>query len=182
VISRWRPVATILVCLAGMGMAAFLTYGHYFDQAVISNACVLGSHHGFIDCGKVTTSSQSMIFGLPVALYGLVYFVVMTALCLPLAWRSESMWVARGRLALAVAGMGFVLYLVSVEFLQLHTLCLECTSVHVLQFALFLLVVTGWYDTGYAQQQYDEGDHDESVASPAGSKAAASRHSPAVSR
>lgn len=148
-----RPLATTLVCLAGLGLAAFLTYGHYFDQGAISNSCPLGQSGGAIDCGAVTTSPESMIFGLPVALYGLVYFVVMLALCLPQAWRSASVWVARARLVLAVVGIGFVVYLVGVELLSVHHICIYCTGVHVLQFALFLLVATGWYETGWARAQ-----------------------------
>lgn len=148
--TRWRPILTTLVCLAGIGMAGFLTWAHYFDQAAINNSCPLSAAGGVVNCGAVTTSPESVIFGIPVALYGLVYMVVMLALCLPATWRSPSALVARGRLVLAVAGMGFVLYLVAVELLELHLICLECTSVHVLQFILFILVITGWEDTGYA--------------------------------
>lgn len=154
--TRWRPVATTVLCLLGLGLAAFLTYGHYFDQAVITSTCPAAGTSTVIDCGAVTTSPESIIFGLPVALYGLVYFVVMLAMCVPAAWRSPSMWLARARLGLNVAGIGFVVYLVSVELLQVHHICIYCTGVHVVQFALFLLVVTGWYDTGYAQLAYEE--------------------------
>ncbi|MGO9558101.1 MAG: vitamin K epoxide reductase family protein [Acidimicrobiales bacterium] len=153
--TRWRPIATTVVCVVGLALAGYLTWGHYFDQASISNSCPLAGTGSLIDCGAVTTSAQSMILGLPVALYGLVYFVVMTAMCLPVAWRSPSMWLARARVAMNVAGMGFVIYLVSVEFLVVHHICIYCTGVHIMQFALFLLVVTGWYDTGYAQLGYE---------------------------
>jgi hypothetical protein len=56
--------------------------------------------------------------------------------------------------------MGFVLYLVGVEFLVVHHMCIYCTGVHILQFALFLLVTTGWYDTGYVALR-DGGYDDE---------------------
>ncbi len=145
----------MLLCLAGLGLAAFLTYGHYFDQAAISSTCPLGGHSSLVDCGLVTTSPESVIFGVPVALYGLGFFVVMLGLNLPRAWRATSPLIAKGRLALSVVGMGFVLYLVGVEFLELHHICLYCTFVHVLQFVLFLVIVTGWYDTGYAVARYE---------------------------
>ncbi|MHB8244593.1 MAG: vitamin K epoxide reductase family protein [Acidimicrobiales bacterium] len=152
--TRWRPFATTVVCLLGLGLAGFLTWGHYFDQHAISHSCPLSQTSSIINCGAVTTSPQSVIFGIPVALYGLMFFVVMLAICLPVAWRSPSLWLARARVALNVVGMGFVLYLIGVEFLELHYICIYCTGVHILQFALFLLVITGWYDTGYAQRQY----------------------------
>jgi uncharacterized membrane protein len=159
--TRWRPIATTVICLLGLALAAFLTWGHYFDQSAISTSCPLGSNSGgLINCGAVTASPESIIFGIPVALYGLLYFVAMTTMCLPAAWRSTSRLLARARVAMNVVGIGFVLYLVSVEFLEVHHICLYCTGVHVLQFALFLLVVTGWYDTGYAQQQLALGGAD----------------------
>lgn len=152
--TRWRPLAATLVCVAGLGLAAFLTWGHYFDQAAITKSCGAVEVSSVINCGAVTTSAESVIFGLPVALYGLVYFVVMLGLCVPRAWRSPSRLVALGRVAASVVGMGFVLYLVAVEFLVVHHVCIYCTGVHLLEFALFLLVVTGWYDTGYAAGLY----------------------------
>lgn len=166
--TRWRPIASTVVCLVGLGLAAFLTYGHYFDQAAISQSCkTLDGGSGFVNCGLVTTSPQSMIFGIPVALYGLVFFVVMLGLCLPVAWRSRSALLAWGRLALNVVGIGFVLYLVGVEFLQLHHLCVYCSCVHLLQFVLFLIVATGWYDTGYAWAGHE--DEEEARAGAKGS-------------
>ena len=163
--TRWRPIATSVICLAGIGLAAFLTWGHYFDQAAITNSCPGRGLGGgsFIDCGAVTTSPESVILGIPVALYGLGYFVVMLALCLPRAWRSPLALVARGRVVLSAVGMAFVLYLVSVEFLQVDRLCLYCTGVHLLQFILFMLVLTGLYDTGYAHAVTldPEGDDDD---------------------
>lgn len=159
--TRWRPLATTLLSLVGLALAAFLTWGHYFDQHAITSTCPLGTSSGVVDCGAVTTSPESVILGLPVALYGLVYMVVMLLASLPAAWRSPSLWLARGRVALAVAGMGFVLYLVAVEFLVVHHICLYCTGVHVVEFALFLLVVTGWYDTGWAALAYGEPEEAE---------------------
>ena len=165
--TRWRPMATTLVCLAGLGLAAFLTWGHYFDQAAITKSCSAVEVSSVINCGAVTTSAESVIFGLPVALYGLVYFLVMLGLCLPRAWRSRSRLVAFARLAASVVGMGFVLYLVAVEFLIVHHICIYCTGVHLLEFALFLLVVTGWYDTGYAAEL--AGDYDDELEGGYGS-------------
>ena len=154
--SRWRPIATTIIAVLGLGVSGYLTWGHYFDQASINNPCPLGKTTTAICCGCVTTSAQSMIFGLPVALYGLLYFVAMIAICLPVAWRSPSMWIARLRLVGAVAGMGMVLYLISMEAFVIHHVCIYCSVVHLLQFVLFLLIVTGWQDTGWAASYWDD--------------------------
>ena len=144
----WRPLATGAISLAGIGISIYLLIVHYQPKVLVCGTV------GIVNCEKVLTSPQSVIFGIPVPIFGLVFFVGMAALSLPAAWRSESVWIARVRLAAVVVGMGMVIYLISQEALTLHAICLWCTSVHVLTFALFLIVITGWEDTGYAQSAY----------------------------
>ncbi|HZD65488.1 MAG TPA: vitamin K epoxide reductase family protein [Acidimicrobiales bacterium] len=129
------------VALLGAAVAAYLTIAHLTTPAVL--AC---SDTGAIDCARVTTSPQSVIAGVPVAILGLAYFVAMAGLNLPGAWSARGRlgaWAARLRLAGAVAGMGFVVYLVSAEVLVIGAICIYCTIVHVLAFTLFVLVVSG---------------------------------------
>ncbi len=134
----WLPVASVPLSLAGVGVSTYLTLAHY------TTASILACHGtGLVDCAAVTTSPQSMVFGIPVAVLGLGWFVAMSVLSLPAAWRSSWAWVAPARLALVVGGMGFVLYLVYAELLVLHHICLWCTSVHALTFVLFMLVAVG---------------------------------------
>jgi uncharacterized membrane protein len=128
--------ATLAVCVLGLLDAAYLTFEHYSSSTTL--AC---SDSGAINCLKVTTSSYSKIFGVPVALLGLIFFVAMTALCLPIAWRSTSRTVRRVRLAAATVGMISVIYLVWIELFKVDAICLWCTGVHVLTFVLFALVV-----------------------------------------
>lgn len=135
---RVRPVASGLLALVGLGLSTYLTLTHYFAKAV-PLAC---SATGAIDCEKVTTSPQSVVLGIPVAVLGLAFFVVMAALCSPWAWASDRRQVAVARLVLATAGMAFVLYLVSMELFVIGAICLYCTGVHLTTFLLFALVVT----------------------------------------
>jgi uncharacterized membrane protein len=130
-------VATVL-CLFGLAVATYLTLTHFDSSVPLS--CPAGG--GFVNCAKVTTSPQSEIFGIPVAVLGLVYFLPMLALNVPAAWRSVDRRVHLARLALAVVGIGMVLYLVSAELFVIGNLCLWCTSVHVVTFLLFVVVVT----------------------------------------
>ncbi len=95
---RWQPVATLLLCVFGLGVSVYLTITHFDKVALVC------SDSGTINCAKVTTSPQSVIFGIPVAMLGLAYFVPMLALCLPAAWRAADRRVHLARLALAVVG------------------------------------------------------------------------------
>jgi len=155
--SRWRPITTTVISSLGLAIATYLTYVHYSSApGKFNTVCPLGSGHGVIDCAKVTSSAESMIFGVPVALYGAIFFVFMVAINLPVSWRSTSMWLARLRVAAAIAGMGMVLYLISMEAFVIHAICIWCSAVHLLQFVLFLLVVTGWQETGWVAGSAEE--------------------------
>jgi uncharacterized membrane protein len=144
-VPRWLPRVATVVALLGLGIATYLTIVHYAAGAV-PLACPAT---GGINCEKVTTSPQSMIFGVPVALYGAVWFLLMVAANVRPAWRSERWWIVLGRLGLAVGGIGFVVYLIYAELFLINAICLECTSVHVLTFTLFVLVLGGTARLGW---------------------------------
>src|SRR5690348_634439 len=123
---RWAAPLGLLLSLIGLGVAIYLTIAHY-DTAV-SLAC---SSHGAINCEKVTSSAQSEVFGIPVAVLGLAYFAVMIPFQLPAAWRSGYPPLRYGRLAYCVSGIGFVCYLIYAEAILIKAVCLWCTAVHI---------------------------------------------------
>ena len=131
-------VAAPLLCLAGLGVSAYLTIAHYSAKVVL--AC---PETGIVNCAKVTESPQSAILGVPVALLGLLYFAVIGPLHLPAAWRSDSSLLRRARVGAAVAGILMVLYLVYTELFTLDALCLWCTAVHGITFLLFVVTLVG---------------------------------------
>jgi uncharacterized membrane protein len=120
--------------LVGLGVAVYLTIAHYDTSVTL--AC---SSNGAVNCEKVTTSAQSEVFGIPVALLGLAYFVAMIPLQLPAAWRSGDPLVRFGRVAYCVAGIGFVCYLIYAEAMLIKAICLWCTAVHVVTFLIFVV-------------------------------------------
>ena len=133
--TRWRPIAAVVLSIGGLGVSTYLTVAHFSH---VKLAC---SDTGLVNCEKVTTSAQSIFLGVPVALWGLLFFVAMVAVNLPVAWRSNDRRIHALRLAMTVVGMCFVLYLVSAELLIIKNICLWCTSVHAITFLLFVLVV-----------------------------------------
>jgi uncharacterized membrane protein len=137
------PFTVWLLSLFALGVSIYLTIAH-FDTSV-TLAC---SDKGIVNCAKVTTSSQSMVFGIfPVAVLGLAFYVFMAAINSPLGWRWNRREVKWLRLGSVIIGMGFVLYLVYAELIQIGNICLWCTSVHVATFLIFALLVyeaTSW--------------------------------------
>jgi len=131
---RWTALA---LSLAGLGVSIYLTIAHYTSTSIL--AC---SSKGYVDCAKVTTSSQSVVFGVfPVAVLGLAFYVFMVAANSPWGWRMRIPLVWWARIGSAVVGIGFVLYLLYAEIIQIGNICLWCTSVHAITFLLFVLLV-----------------------------------------
>jgi uncharacterized membrane protein len=134
--TRWAPLSSTALCLSGLAASTYLTVEHFSSSP--SYACPVSAT---INCIKVTTSSYSELLGIPVAVLGLLFFLGMTPLCLPVAWRSANPWPARLRLAGSSLGVVFVVYLVWAELFRIDAICLWCTGVHAVTLALFAVVV-----------------------------------------
>ncbi|MBO0776021.1 MAG: vitamin K epoxide reductase family protein [Actinobacteria bacterium] len=133
----WFRWTTLALSLIGLGVSIYLTYTHLTESAVA--AC---PDTGAINCTKVTTSPQSMVFGIfPVAELGLAFYVFMVAVTSPWGWRASWPAVRWARLIGVIIGMIFVLYLVYAELFMVNAICLWCTSVHVVTFLLFVLTM-----------------------------------------
>jgi uncharacterized membrane protein len=134
----WLAPTTLGLSIVGLLVSAYLTYEHYTGNETL--ACTVTD---VIDCGKVTTSAWSTLFGVPVALLGLLFFVSLVALMLPSVWRRSEPWLDWLRIGWLTAGLGMVLYLVWAELFRIHAICSWCTVVHVITFVLWIVVLFG---------------------------------------
>jgi uncharacterized membrane protein len=135
----WLQWTTLVLALIGLGLSAYETYAHFNGSRLAG--CPTGGN-GTFNCTAVITSSQSMVFGVfPVAVLGLAFYVAVTALMTPWAWRIQRREVGLLRLATMVAGMGFVMYLIYAEVVQIQDICEYCTGVHIITFLLFCITV-----------------------------------------
>jgi uncharacterized membrane protein len=153
--AAWTPrsirLAALALALLGTGLSIYLTYVHLKGEVPIC------SNKGIVNCAAVTTSPESKVFGVfPVAELGLAFFVFMTLMNTPWAWRPSWTWLRvspgrqqqlgllawRVRLGSVVLGILFILYLVYTELITLRNICLWCTYVHITTFLLFVLLLT----------------------------------------
>jgi len=137
-VPAWVSVASLGLSLLALGIASYLTVTHYTDPTAL--AC---PDTGIVNCALVTTSSWSVLLGVPLAVLGLVWAVVMTGLTAPWAWRSNARWVDGARLVVSGAGAAIVLYLVYVELFRIGAICLWCTAMHVTAVCLFGVILAG---------------------------------------
>lgn len=130
----WLQLTSFVLALGGLGVSIYLTIAHFTESSLAG--C---SESGLVNCTKVTTSPQSYVFGIPVAVLGLAFFVFVAAIMSPWAWQARRREIHLLRVASMVAGIGMVIYLVYAEFIIIGSICLYCTSVHIITFLLFVL-------------------------------------------
>ena len=106
----------IVLTLLGLAVASYVTYVHY---AGIKPACTAGE-----SCTKVQTSRYAEIAGVPVALIGLIGYVVILGSLLAPETETTRMLTA----VLTIGGFGFSVYLTYREVFSIHAICEECAS------------------------------------------------------
>ena len=103
------------LCLLGVGIAGYLTYVHY---AGLHPICEIG--HG---CETVQTSRYANLLGIPVALLGLIsYILVFVSL------RMRREWAPLAGYWLTMVAFAFSLYLTYRELFTIHAICTWCVS------------------------------------------------------
>jgi uncharacterized membrane protein len=113
---RALKITMMVLTVAGLGLASYLTYVHYSG---IKPTCSLGG-----SCEKVQTSAYSHLAGAPVALMGLIGYVsIMILLLAP-----ETEMTRFATVAVTTIGFGFSAYLTYRELFSIHAICEWCVS------------------------------------------------------
>jgi len=132
----WARFTSLGLSVAGLAVSTYLTVEHLTTPTLL--AC---PETGVVNCQQVLTSPQASLVGVPVAVLGLVYFLAMVGLTLPVAWASSRRELRLARLGGAVIGVLMVFYLLYAELFEVDRICLWCTVVHVITVALFAVLV-----------------------------------------
>ena len=109
----------IIICI-------YLLYVHY---TAIIVAC---PDVGIINCGRVLTSNYSEIFNIPLPVFGIIYFVFL--LVLSFLKKTENMI-----FILSIISLFVVALLVYIEFGILHSVCLYCSTIHLIAIIIFFI-------------------------------------------
>jgi uncharacterized membrane protein len=123
--ARRLRAAIAAFALVGAAVAAYLTTVHY---AHVSPVCTTGG------CEQVQRSSYAELRGVPVAVLGLVAYLVIAATA---AWRGL-VPAAVGAL-LALVGVAFSGYLLWAQIARIHAICQWCVGNDAIALVLALL-------------------------------------------
>lgn len=127
-------VLSIVLAVAGVGLTFYLTQAHFSGN--IESICTEGG-----GCGEVLRSSYSQFWGVPTALYGLLYFVSLLILLSILPYFKDDILqrFLTTILSLNSAALVVSILLTAYSLLSLNTLCVYCISSSGLVFILFTL-------------------------------------------
>lgn len=108
-----------IVAFLGFADATYLTISHFAD---ITLPCGTGI---FSDCGKVTSSVYATIFGIPIALFGALYYVTHLVLAIMTLDTKNTKWI-RWAGYLSIGGLIASASLVFLMIFVIKALCLYC--------------------------------------------------------
>ena len=122
----------LFLSVTGIIPSLYLLQNHY-APATSASFCDLSIA---VSCSLVNTSTFSVLFNVPVALFGALWFVILMILC----WkaRSDNSSFVLGILVWNGIGLVSVVYLVIAEII-LQALCPLCTMIHVIIITTFIL-------------------------------------------
>jgi uncharacterized membrane protein/protein-disulfide isomerase len=139
-VSRTARTLAVVFALVGLGAMLAAAYVHYrlvFDPNYAS-ACDISAT---VSCTQVYMSQYSTVYGVPVAVYGAIWFAAVLLLLLagvigPLRLREN---VPGYLFAMSTAGLAVVLYLGYVSFAVLKAYCVLCLTTDAAVIGLFLV-------------------------------------------
>ena len=129
-------MSLLLACI-GLGLSAYLTYVHYNPSALV---CSDGG------CAFVQSSEYSTMFGVPIALFGLLMFVTLIAGIILRERRADMADViSLGILIILVAAVLYWSYLTYLELRVLYAVCQWCVATSIATVLLLLVEGYRWY-------------------------------------
>jgi uncharacterized membrane protein len=150
-----------LISLAGLFLGIYLTL--YKFGVIGSLVCNVGS------CEKVQSSRWSVFMGLPVATWGIGFYVLMLALSVA---GLQERWADSERLSLVMLllsawGLLFTAWLNYLEAFVINAWCEWCLGSAAMVLLLFVLALLDWRETRANQGQFEYFDEDAPTPSRA---------------
>lgn len=134
-----RKLFFVLLVLGILGIwdASYLTYEHYSN---IIPPCTINHFLPFFsDCGQVLRSQYAILFGVPLALLGLIHYTFLTLVIgLAIVFNKKLWWF--WAFFQSVIGAVVSLYLMYLQIFVIQNICIYCTASALISFTIFLIV------------------------------------------
>jgi len=136
----WRGWFVITAALAGLGICLYLYSFHVaLLMGEIKSGLVCGPAGG-LGCNSVSASPYSSILGLPLALWGAIFYCALVLLGVgSLIFRHDcGQAFLRWAFLLAVLGLAFDLYLAHAMIFRIRAVCWLCIATYAVNFAIII--------------------------------------------
>jgi uncharacterized membrane protein/protein-disulfide isomerase len=137
--SRWL---VLLFAVVGLAAAATSTYVHY-QLLTVPNFTSFCDVNSTVSCTQAYLSAYGELGGVPVAIFGALYFAAVLALA-ALVWRPAATGASYAPayiFALSVPALAFVAYLAFAAFFILNAFCILCAITYV---AVIGITIVSW--------------------------------------
>ena len=143
-LSKWLLIGIMIASFIGFSDATYLTIQHFTGASV---KCIVSS-----GCDTVTTSEYAIVFGIPMALLGALFYLgifLFTILYFDIRKRVLMYLVSLG----TVFGFLFSLYLIYLQIFVLHAICEYCMLSATTSTILFVFGLIVFFKLRYRQTQ-----------------------------
>ena len=131
-----KKIIFVILILIGLGVSSYLTSLHYAEKEPVCGV-------SFSNCDAVLTSEYSVMFGVPLALMGVIFYSTTFILFLFFIFKNLSdenrSKLANGIFALEFTGVLFSAYFTYLQFFVIKAFCPYCLTSAVVTLLLFLL-------------------------------------------
>lgn len=130
-------IASLVLAVVGLGLSAYLTYVHYNIDALV---CSGGG------CELVQTSQYSEMFGIPIAIFGLLMFLTLIGAIVLREMRPEtSDLVSTAILMILLTAVLYWAYLTWLELNVIHAICQWCVMTSGATVLMLIVEAARWY-------------------------------------
>jgi len=137
-VPEWFVRTGLVVGVLGLIDSAYLVVKHFAASKVVGGFCPL-HEVGFIDCDRVTSSVYSYLLGVPLAVWGaLFYFLVVLFFAIALR-KKDPPWLLSVIVVATLASFAFSLWLMYAQIFKIGAVCTLCLISFGLSLVLFIL-------------------------------------------
>jgi uncharacterized membrane protein/protein-disulfide isomerase len=141
----------VILGAAGLVICLYL-YSFHIELLMgeIKSGPLCGTDNG-LGCHSVATGAYSSMFGIPLALWGAIFFSAMALLGVGgvIFWRDSGRVFLRWAFWLAVFGLVFDLYLAYTMIFRIQALCWLCAATYAINFLIIIVLVKEvWREPG----------------------------------
>lgn len=129
-ISRKKFALLVTMSVIGLATSAYV-FVIYNTLRHLPPGCPIDPT-GWLNCAAVLSSAYSEVFGVPLELFAIGYFIVNLVLIYVIAFGGKTLYRQSFRALFfwRFVGVPLVLYLIGVEVLVIHAICIYCTLMH----------------------------------------------------